>query len=78
MLKFKEEDLSSTKIYEKLDIGPTADTNHNYDIILDEINQAKNKYMMRKLVKFNKYKHKKSTWITQGLLALIRHIYKLY
>ena len=63
-----------TKIYEKLDISSTADTNRNYNIILDEINQAKNKYMMSKLVKFNKYKHKKSTWITQGLLASIRHI----
>ena len=56
MLKVKE-DLISTKIYEKLDISPTADTNRNYNIILDEINQAKNKYMMSKLVKFNKYKH---------------------
>ena len=76
MLKVKE-DLISTKIYEKLDISPTADTNRNYNIILDEINQAKNKYMS-KLVKFNKYKHKKSTWITQGLLASIRHRDKLY
>ena len=52
-----KEDLISTKIYEKLDISPTADTNRNYIIIQDEINQAKNKYMMSKLVKFNKYKH---------------------
>ena len=59
MLKVKE-NLISTKIYEKLDISPTADTNRNYNIILDEINQAKNKYMMSKLVKFNKYKHKKT------------------
>ena len=29
-------------------------------------------------MKFNKYKHKKSTWITQGLLASIRHRDKLY
>ena len=77
MLKVKE-DLISTKIYEKLDISPTANTNRNYNIILDEINQAKNKYMMSKLVKFNKYKHKKSTLITQGLLASIRHRDKLY
>ena len=77
MLKVKE-DLISTKIYEKLDIMPTADTNRNYSIILDEINQAKNKYMMSKLVKFKKYKHKKSKWITQGLLASIRHRDKLY
>ena len=77
MLKVKE-DLISSKIYEKLDVSPTADTNCNYNIILDEINQAKIKYMMTKLVKFNKYKHKKSTWINQGLLASIRHRDKLY
>ena len=57
MLKVKE-DLISTKIYEKLDISPMADANRNYNIILDEISQAKNKYMMSKFVKFNKYKHK--------------------
>ena len=45
MLKVKE-DLISTKIYKKLDINPTADTNRNYNIILDKINQAKIKYMM--------------------------------
>ena len=33
---------------------------------------------MSKLVKFNKYKHNKSTWITQGLLASVRHRDKLY
>ena len=29
-------------------------------------------------MKFNKYKHKKSTWITQGLLASIQHRDELY
>ena len=77
MLKVKDY-LISIKIYEKLDISPIADTNRNYNIILDEINQAKNKYMKSKLMKFNKYKHKKSTWITQGLLASIRHRDILY
>ena len=37
---------------------PIKYTNHNYNIILDEINQVKNKYMTSKLVKFYKYKHK--------------------
>ena len=34
--------------------------------------------MTSKLVKFNKYKHEKSTWITQGLLTSIRYRDKLY
>ena len=39
MLKVKEDLIS--EIYKKLEINPTADTNHKYNIILDEINQAK-------------------------------------
>ena len=31
-----------------------------------------------KLIKFNKHKHKKSKWITQGLLKSIRSRDKLY
>ena len=34
--------------------------------------------ILTKLVKFNKYKHKKSSWITQGLLKSIRYRDKLY
>ena len=39
---------------------------------------SKNKHMPCKLVKFNKYKHKKSAWITLGLLKSIRYRDKLY
>ena len=55
-----------------------ADINLNYGIIHDEIVRATNKHMPCKLVKFNKYKHKKSTWITQGLLKSIRYRDELY
>ena len=34
--------------------------------------------MPNKLVKFNRYKHKKSTWITHGLLTSIRYRDKMY
>ena len=40
MLKVKEDSIS-TKIYEKLDTSPMADTNHNYNSILYEINQSR-------------------------------------
>ena len=56
----------SSDIYNKLDTKPNTDPNHNDNIIINEIKQAKNKYMTSNLMKFNKYKHKKSTWITQG------------
>ena len=58
MLKVKN-DIHSSDIYNTLDTKPNTDPNHNYSIIINEINQAKNKYMTSKLVKFNKYKHKK-------------------
>ena len=62
----------------KLGKSCTADINLNYEMINDEILRAKNKHMPCKLVKFNKYKHKKSAWITLGLLKSIRYRDKLY
>ena len=52
--------------------------NLNYNIMHEEIMRAKNKYMPIKTMKFNKYKHKNSTWITQGLLKSIRYRDTLY
>ena len=65
-------------MHKKLDQSQIADINVNYDIILDEISKSQNKFITRKLVKYNKYKHKKSTWITQGLLISISYRDKLY
>ena len=65
-------------LYNKLNKSLNADTNINYEIIHDEIARAINKCMPSKRVKFNKYKHKKSSWITQGLLKSIRYRNQLY
>ena len=65
MLNVRNE-IQSEELYSKLGKSCTADINLNYEMIHDEILRAKNKHMPCKLVKFNKYKHKKSTWITQG------------
>ena len=77
MINVKHE-IRSDVLYNKLDKSLTADTNITYEIIHDEIARAKNKCMPSKIVKFNKYKHKKSSWITQGLLKSIRYREKLY
>ncbi len=77
MLKVKHY-LASSEICKKLDVSPNADTNINYNIILDEIDRAKNKFMPSKMVKLKKYKHKKSSWVKQGLLKSIRYRDKLY
>ena len=77
MLNVKHE-IQSEELYSKLGKSCTADINLNYEMINAEIVRAKNKHIPCKLVKFNKYKHKKSTWITQGLLKSIRYRDKLY
>ena len=58
MINVKHE-IRSDVLYNKLDKSLTADTNITYEIIHDEIARAKNKCMPSKIVKFNKYKHKK-------------------
>ena len=71
-------EIRSDVLYNKLNKSLNADTNINFEIIHDEIARAKNKCMPSKIVKFNKYKHKKSSWITQGLLKSIRYRDQLY
>ena len=68
----------SSNVYSKLDQSPNANPNVNYDILHDVMQCAKNKHMPYKTVKLKKYKHKKSAWITLGLLKSIRYRDKLY
>ncbi len=61
--------------------NPIEDPNINYNILHDVIENAKNKHMPHKIVKFNRYKHKKSKWITKGILKSIEfrdNLYKKY
>ena len=77
MQKVKIE-IDSYNCYNKLHKHQNEDPNLNYNIMHEEIMRAKNKYMPIKIMKFNKYKHKNSTWITQGLLKSIRYRDTLY
>ena len=77
MEKVKNE-LIECDLYGKLDTSISADINANYDSLHNAIKRAKNKHMPCKLIKFNKYKHKKAKWIIQGLLQTIRSRDKLY
>ena len=52
--------------------------NINYNIIHYVIEKIRKTHMTSKLVKYNKYKHKKSKWITSGLLRSIRFRDNLY
>ena len=66
-------EIKSDNIYDKLNKNPTADPYCNYDIIYKDTTRNKTIHMPNKLVTFYRYKHKKSTWITQGLLTAIRY-----
>ena len=74
---FKNE-LIKSNIYNQLDKNPFANPDNDYRIIFQLINEAKSIHMPVKLVKFRKHKHKKSSWITPGILKSIKFRDKLY
>ena len=49
------------------------DPNINYDKLHTVITECKDKYLPAKKVRFNKYKHKISPWITYGIIESIKH-----
>ena len=72
-----KKEINSSELHKKLDTSHTANPNASYTIILEVIETAR-KIMMGTCVTFNKYKHKKSKWITYGILKSIRFRDKLY
>ena len=71
-------ELKSLNIYDQLDKELTGDPNENHQLLSSRLNAAREKYMPRKRVKYNKKLHKKSKWITNGLLRSINKKDKLY
>ena len=57
---------------------PNHDPNINYDKLEKILCEAKEKHLPVKTVKFNKYKHKRSPWITLGILKSIKFRDGLY
>ena len=55
-----------------------SDPNINYDIIQIILKSATKQHMAPKIVKVNKRRHKKSQWITQGIVKSISYRDKLY
>ena len=52
--------------------------NQSYNNLNGQLKFLMNKHFPEKVVKFNKYKHKKSKWVTSGILKSIRFKDKLY
>ena len=70
--------LISENIMNKLDRSIHSDPNNNYAIFNDILQKGQNLYMPLRKVKFNKKKHRKSLWITQGIIRSINFRNKLY
>lgn len=75
--KFKHE-ISHSLTREKLTNLNPDDPNYNYDVFDNVIKAALDKHMPSKLVKFKKHKHRKSDWITQGIIHSIKFRDKMY
>ena len=61
-----------------LDPQLNADPTENLTTLNVLISQAKDKHLPTKFVKFNKHKHKKSNWISTGIIRSIKYRDKLY
>ena len=67
-----------TNTMSKLNKDVFADPNETYITIEDDITRNMKKFLPTKQVKFNKYKHKKTSWITTDLMQCLRIRDNLY
>ena len=67
------ESVGQSRIIEQLDVSITTHPNSNYNILDGILHEHHDKHFPNKIVRFNKYKHKKSTWITMGIMKSIKH-----
>ena len=82
------DDMLDSNITSKLNCDLLADPNDNYNVLHRHMKSLKDKHMPEKYVKFNKHRHKKTNWISYGILRSIkfrddvyvkyRHCYKTY
>ena len=52
--------------------------NYNYNVLLDVITKSMNACLQKKIVKFNKKKHKKDPCIPHGILRSVNRKHYLY
>ena len=71
-------DIASKNILDRLDKDLHADPNANYKILESEIISSMNCHMEKKIVKFNRKKHKRDPWITYGILKSVNKKNSLY
>ena len=60
-------------IMSKMSQELSSDPNINYDILENILKQAIEQFMPCIKVKYNRHKHKKTEWITSGLVKSIKY-----
>ena len=65
-------------IYDKLNQNINESPEDNYNRFAHLVNSAREKHLSTKIVKYNKKKHKKSSWMTYRILKSINNKNKLY
>ena len=69
-------ELNELNIYDQLQSA--LNPQENYDTFIKLLSSAKNKHLPKRIVRFNKKKHKKAKWLTNGILKSINTKYKMY
>ena len=65
-------EVRNMNISELLNRDINANPTENYELFSRVVQEAKTKHLSIKRIKFNKYKHKKCKWITNGILKSIK------
>ena len=65
-------EVRNMNISEILNGNINANPTENYELFSKLVQEAKSKHLPIKRIKFNKYKHKKCRWITNGILKSIK------
>ena len=76
-INFKN-DFESKSVYDRLNHELGANPDENYSILETTISDSMNAHLEKKIVKFNRRKHKKDPWITYGILNSVNHKNRLY
>ena len=71
-------ELDELNIYNHLQTEIDSSPDVNYHTILELLSTVKDKHLPKKMVKFNRKKHKKAKWMTNGILKSINTKDKLY
>ena len=71
-------ELNELNIYDQLQSAIDTNPQENYDTFIKLLSSAKNKHLPKRIVRFNKKKHKKAKWLTNGILNSINTKDKMY